>query len=163
MLSAVKWVVYVFSYVYAVFGALVIADNTDLDFKSFLSEINGYIKGNIVKFLLLSLSFAGWFLLSMVTVGIALLWVLPYFFVTVSGFYDNVKHGAEDETEEDAGQEEEPEAEVEAEEEVKSETEDADCVTKDLSVTAEKVPSPDETVVFTKEMLEKIKNSRKND
>ncbi len=44
-------------------------------------------KGHRVEFYGLLISFFGWFLLSMVTFGIALLWVIPYINVALANFY----------------------------------------------------------------------------
>ncbi len=157
MLSALKWVIYVLSYIFAIFGACVIADNTDLDFRSFLNLTGRYIKSGSVKLLALTLSFLGWFLLCIVTFGIALFRVLPYFVVTVAKLYDSFTEEEYEETEQKS--EEEPEIE-----EPETKEAEEDSVTRDLSEPVpEKELSPDETVVFTKEMLEKIKNSGKID
>ena len=40
---------------------------------------------------MLCLSFIGWFLLGLITIGIAFLWVGPYFSVTLAKFYDRVR------------------------------------------------------------------------
>ncbi len=40
---------------------------------------------------LLFLSFIGWALLVIVTLGLAVLWVGPYFSVTLAKFYDRVR------------------------------------------------------------------------
>jgi len=41
------------------------------------------------KYFLLCLSFIGWGLLSIITFGIGLLWLMPYMSTTFSAFYDN--------------------------------------------------------------------------
>ena len=43
------------------------------------------------KYFLLLLSFIGWGLLSIISLGIGFLWLIPYMYVTQAKFYDNLK------------------------------------------------------------------------
>ena len=151
--ATVRWLVYLALYVYGVFGMFVIADNPDGGFKEVFAKTNACIKKNFIRLLVLTLSFAGWFLVGVLTAGVGFLWIIPYFIVTCARLYESTREKEEYIAPFEEQEEEEPE-----------EASDSD-VTKDLSPKKEekKEPSPDETVVFTKEMLEKIKNSGKID
>ncbi|MDQ0149193.1 DUF975 family protein [Eubacterium multiforme] len=45
------------------------------------------MKGNKFKLFKLMLSFIGWFILSIITLGIGLLWVMPYYSLSLTNFY----------------------------------------------------------------------------
>lgn len=49
------------------------------------------MKGNKGKLFLLDLSFIGWFLLCILTLGIGLLWLYPYILTSRAAFYEDVK------------------------------------------------------------------------
>ena len=49
------------------------------------------MKGYKMDLFLLELSFIGWWLLVLVTLGIASLWVIPYIKVTEANFYLDIK------------------------------------------------------------------------
>ncbi|MCQ2143885.1 MAG: DUF975 family protein [Bacteroidales bacterium] len=49
------------------------------------------MKGNKGRYFLLYLSFIGWFLLCLLTLGIGLLWLEPYVCTTMGAFYKDVK------------------------------------------------------------------------
>jgi uncharacterized membrane protein len=53
--------------------------------------MNGY-KGKLFG---LYVSFIGWFLLSMLTLGIGLFWVGPYMSLSVANFYEDIKHNGQ--------------------------------------------------------------------
>ena len=48
------------------------------------------MKGNRSKYFLLILSFFGWTILSILTFGIGLLWLMPYMQVTTVCFYEHL-------------------------------------------------------------------------
>ncbi len=141
--------VYLFSCVFALFGGFVIADAPKNGIKSILSKTTGCAVKGCIKLALLTLSFVLWFILGVFTAGVALLWALPYYLVACAKLYDGMNKKEEE-------LEEEPE-------EILPEPEKEADITADISKKPEeKKPSADETIVFTKEMLEKIKNSGKN-
>lgn len=47
--------------------------------------------GHKMDLFLLSLSFIGWILLSILTLGIGLLWVIPYMYTSIAHFYEQLK------------------------------------------------------------------------
>ncbi len=50
------------------------------------------IKGQKVKMLQLQLSFIGWFLLGMFSLGVGMLWVMPYYYETMAVFYRQLRN-----------------------------------------------------------------------
>ncbi len=136
-------------YLYIVMGSFVIAENTDIDLRCFLGKTSVYVIKNVFKILKLTISFVGWFLLGTVTLGIGFLWILPYFLVSFGRLYEHIKDEKEFEQNNIYFQEKEEKCEK--------------YNTEDLSKKEElKKDSPDKTMVFTKEMMEQIKNSQKN-
>lgn len=69
----------------------VLVDNDNMSVTEILSEskrlTDGY-KGDIFLF---AISFAGWYLLSMLTLGIALIYVIPYVSVSFAIYYEELK------------------------------------------------------------------------
>jgi uncharacterized membrane protein len=49
------------------------------------------MKGFKLKYFLLQLSFIGWALLGVLTLGIGLLWLYPYIYLASANFYENLK------------------------------------------------------------------------
>ena len=66
----------------------VLADNPSIGILKSINESKRLMRGNILKLFLLGLSFIGWILLCIPTLGIALLWVYPYMEVSMVAFYD---------------------------------------------------------------------------
>ncbi len=56
-----------------------------------ITESRKMMDGNRMKLFILGLSFIGWFFLCIVTLGIASLWVVPYYSTARAKFYLNVK------------------------------------------------------------------------
>jgi uncharacterized membrane protein len=52
-----------------------------------LKESEEMMKGHKMDLFMLSLSFLGWFILSTITLGILLIYVLPYFATSMALFY----------------------------------------------------------------------------
>jgi uncharacterized membrane protein len=48
------------------------------------------MQGRKMKLFLLDLSFIGWILLSILTLGIGLLWLLPYMYSARAAFYEDI-------------------------------------------------------------------------
>lgn len=49
------------------------------------------MKGHKMRLFLLCLSFIGWMILGLLTLGIGYLWLMPYMYTTVAAFYNNIK------------------------------------------------------------------------
>jgi len=72
-------------------GPYVLAENPDWTARECLDESKRIMKGNIGKLFVLLLSFFPWFLLIMITFGIASIYVMPYVGTTVAGFYKSIR------------------------------------------------------------------------
>lgn len=68
----------------------VIADNPDISARDALRKSRLIMQGNKWRFFCLSLSFIGWNLLSLLTLGLASLWVYPYMMAAQAVFYEEV-------------------------------------------------------------------------
>lgn len=49
------------------------------------------MKGHKMRLFLLELSFIGWMILGLLTLGIGYLWLMPYMYTTVAAFYNDIK------------------------------------------------------------------------
>jgi uncharacterized membrane protein len=70
----------------------VMADNPRVGIKNALNISKKMTKGYKGKIFMLLLSFTGWLLLSILTLGIGLLWLIPYVLVSLSNLYDELKN-----------------------------------------------------------------------
>ncbi|MCL2838300.1 MAG: DUF975 family protein [Oscillospiraceae bacterium] len=69
----------------------ILAENPHMTARECLRESVSIMRGNKGKLFVLELSFIGWFLLGMITLGIAFIWIGPYFYTTLANFYHAVK------------------------------------------------------------------------
>jgi len=69
----------------------VLADNPEMSGSDAIDRSMTLMKGNKWKLFCLGCRFIGWILLSMLTCGIGLLWVLPYLQTSMARFYDDVR------------------------------------------------------------------------
>lgn len=65
-------------------------DNPELSGKEVVKKSEELMRGNRGNLFLLELSFIGWIFLGFLTLGIGLIWVVPYLQVTVACFYDEL-------------------------------------------------------------------------
>ena len=72
-------------------STLMLIDNKKYNSSNVLKESKHLMKQNYARYVKFVLSFAGWFLLSIATAGIALLWVAPMFITNKALFYENLK------------------------------------------------------------------------
>lgn len=75
----------------------ILVDNPKVGIRQCIRESSEMMKGYKWKFFLLGLSFIGWGLLSCLTLGIGLLWLLPYMYTTYGNFYNELKKSREPE------------------------------------------------------------------
>ena len=68
----------------------ILADNNDLSAIDCIKASCEMMKGNKMYFFILMLSFIGWFIIGEITCGIGLLWVMPYYNITIGNFYDEL-------------------------------------------------------------------------
>jgi len=66
-------------------------DNPDFAVMECISASKEMMEGNKVKLLILQLSFIGWHILSILTLFIGYLWLIPYINTSVAEFYNNLK------------------------------------------------------------------------
>ena len=69
----------------------IMMDNPELSAFEALSESKRMMIGFKFQLFLLNFSFLGWFLLGVVTLGIAFLWVNPYYETAKANFYQDLK------------------------------------------------------------------------
>lgn len=69
----------------------ILAENPDMTAREAITESRLIMDGHKFELFVLYLSFIPWILLSYVTFGIALIWVLPYMQLTMTNFYHNIK------------------------------------------------------------------------
>ena len=70
----------------------IVADNPKVSADNALEISWKMMKGHEWDLLLLTLSFILWYLLSIVTLGIGFLWLMPYYYTSVGHFYMELKH-----------------------------------------------------------------------
>lgn len=68
----------------------IVADNSSIDAMDAVRRSMQIMKGNKWKLVCLWLRFIGWFLLCILTLGIGFLWLIPYFYVSMARFYDDI-------------------------------------------------------------------------
>lgn len=66
-------------------------DDTKLPVGNAIKYALYLMKGRFGQYLLLQLSFIGWFFIGILTLGIGLLWVVPYHDVAIASFYDTAR------------------------------------------------------------------------
>lgn len=66
----------------------ILADHPEMGIMEAINESKRMMRGNKWKFFCLNLSFIGWGILCLFTLGIGFLWLGPYLEVTVIAFYD---------------------------------------------------------------------------
>ena len=67
-------------------------DNTGMTALEIVNESARLMKGNRWKIILLELSFIGWAILAIFTLGIGYLWLIPYMRMAMVCFYDKLAH-----------------------------------------------------------------------
>ena len=73
----------------------VLADNPGMTSQEAIKESMRITKGHKLDLVVLSLSFLPWFLLGMVTLGIAYIYVVPYVSTTMANYYKELKAATE--------------------------------------------------------------------
>ncbi len=72
----------------------IMIDNPEMKYTAAIAESRRIMKGNKMRLFMMSLNFLMWTILSAFTLGIALLWVIPYMQTTMAAFYEEVKAAA---------------------------------------------------------------------
>ena len=73
----------------------VLKDNPELKNNAAIERSMAMMEGHKMEYFCLMLSFIGWMLLGILTLGIGLLWVSPYMATTMAHFYEYVKEDYE--------------------------------------------------------------------
>ena len=73
------------------FAVWVKIEQVDLGVGDVLKEAFGTMKGHFKQYLLLQLSFIGWYFVALLPLGIGLLWVIPYHDVSVASLYSEIR------------------------------------------------------------------------
>ncbi len=74
----------------------ILSDNPEIKPMAAIRQSKKMMYGYKWKYLCLLLSFFGWFLLCILTIGIGLLWLIPYVRTTTANFYENLKENLEE-------------------------------------------------------------------
>jgi uncharacterized membrane protein len=74
----------------------ILKDHPDYSLNQIITESRKMMNGYKWKFFLLELSFIGWAILSIITMGIGLLWLVPYIYSTLAKFYEEVSQKREE-------------------------------------------------------------------
>jgi uncharacterized membrane protein len=69
----------------------ILAENKGMSVLEAITLSRKMMNGHKMDLFLLCLSFIGWFILVVITFGIAGIWVYPYFYATLTNFYLSVK------------------------------------------------------------------------
>ncbi len=72
----------------------IMTEKPDMGINDAITKSREIMKGHKWQLFLLDLSFTGWMLLSIVTLGIALVYVWPYYNAARAAFYREIKKGA---------------------------------------------------------------------
>ena len=70
----------------------IMAENPEMSIMNCLKESSRIMKGHKMDLFILELSFLGWGILMVITLGIAGLYVLPYYNTTLTNFYLEIKN-----------------------------------------------------------------------
>ncbi len=73
----------------------ILKDNPELKFNGAIERSMAMMEGHKMEAFLLGISFIGWLLLGVLTLGIGMLWVTPYMSTAYAHFYDYVKEDYE--------------------------------------------------------------------
>ena len=71
----------------------ILKDNPELSACEAITLSREMMSGHKTELCVLELSFIGWFLLSVLTLGIGFIWLVPYYVTTKALYYDNLKKG----------------------------------------------------------------------
>lgn len=88
LLFLIPGIIKAFAYIMTPF---VLADHPELSASEAIAESERLMKGHKFDFFYLFLSFIGWAILSIFTLGIGLLWLEPYYMGAMVGFYNDLK------------------------------------------------------------------------
>jgi uncharacterized membrane protein len=68
----------------------IMADNKEMNAQDAIRKSKELMKGNKYRYFCLACRFIGWFLLSILSLGIGFLWLVPYFMTSNARFYESL-------------------------------------------------------------------------
>ena len=68
----------------------IMAENEDISAIEAIKESARIMKGNKFRLFVLGLSFIGWGIVGIITLGIGFIWITPYYNMTVANFYKDI-------------------------------------------------------------------------
>ena len=77
----------------------IMIDNPEMTATEVINRSKAMMQGHKMKYFLLFLSFIGWYLLSIVTIGIGFIWLIPYVYATQASFYEDLRLAYEEQQE----------------------------------------------------------------
>lgn len=96
--GVVTVILFVLAFLYTIWITLtysmicfIVLDNPKLDIIDTMRRSRHLMEGNKWRFFVLWLSFLGWILLGILTLGIGYLWLFPYIYTTQSAFYCDIR------------------------------------------------------------------------
>ena len=87
LLLIIPGIIKSFSYAMTYF---ILNDHPEYTANQAITESRRMMNGHKMDYFLLCLSFIGWFILSILTIGIGFLWLVPYFYSTSAAFYEEI-------------------------------------------------------------------------
>lgn len=69
----------------------ILAENPEIGALEAINRSKQMMDGHKMDYFVLGLSFIGWILLGVVTLGIAYIWIIPYMSATLTNFYNSIK------------------------------------------------------------------------
>ncbi|MGE6537486.1 DUF975 family protein [Bacillus luti] len=87
LLLIIPGIIKSFSYAMTYF---ILNDHPEYTANQAITESRRMMNGHKMDYFLLCLSFIGWFILSILTIGIGFLWLAPYFYATSAAFYEEI-------------------------------------------------------------------------
>lgn len=94
-LFIIPGIIKAFSYAMTPF---ILVDKPELSANQAIDLSKAMMKGHKFDLFWLELSFIGWILLSILTLGVGLFWLIPYIYTSIAGFYEDVKAEYEQKT-----------------------------------------------------------------
>ncbi len=88
MLLIVPGIIKSFSYAMTLY---IMIEDPDIGVMDAIMKSREMMHGHKMDLVVLQLSFIGWVLLTMLTLGIGTLWLSPYYYVTLTAFYNDIK------------------------------------------------------------------------
>lgn len=88
LLLIIPGIIAAFSYSFVYY---VMLDNEEMSAMEVIKESKRILKGHKFDLFVLQLSFIGWSILGIFTLGILYFWLIPYMSVTTCNFYNNIK------------------------------------------------------------------------